>query len=127
YLLPKGKALRANKDNLAYFETQRKQLEADNLKRKEEALAVSEHIKDMSVVLIRQAGESGQLYGSVTSRDIADAVKEAGVSIQRNQVILDNPLKTVGLHGIRIRLHPEVSEEIVVNIARSQAEAVQQE
>ncbi|WP_025898543.1 50S ribosomal protein L9 [Sneathiella glossodoripedis] len=123
FLLPQGKALRANKANLEIFEKQRAQLEADNLKRKEEAEKVAEKLDGTSVVLIRAASESQQLYGSVSTQDIARAVSENGATIDRKQVILDKVLKTLGLHDVRVRLHPEVTVGIVVNIARSEEEA----
>tara|TARA_R110000787_G_scaffold285461_3_gene401143 strand:+ start:22948 stop:23619 length:672 start_codon:yes stop_codon:yes gene_type:complete len=127
YLLPQGKALRATDDNKAQFEGQRAQLEADNLKRKQEAEAVADKINDISVVLIRQAGDAGQLYGSVSARDIAEAVTAAGATIKRSQVILASPIKTIGLHDIRVELHGEVIITVVANVARSQDEAETQE
>jgi len=123
FLLPQGKALRANKSNLAVFEAKRAQLEAENLNRKEEASKVAEKLEGTVVILIRAASESQQLYGSVSTQDIARAVTESGVSIDRKQVIMDKVLKNLGLHDIRVRLHPEVTVDIVVNIARSQEEA----
>lgn len=123
YLLPRKKALRATKANLAYFETQRKRLETTNLERKAEAEKVAEKMKDFSVTLLRQASEALQLYGSVGARDIAQAASEAGVQISRPQVNLDKALKTLGLHDVEIMLHPEVSVHIKVNVARSAAEA----
>lgn len=123
FLLPKQKALRANKANRELFEQQRVQLEAENLKRREEAQKVATKVDDLQVTVIRQAGDNGQLYGSVTARDIADAVTVAGATIERNQVVLDKPIKLLGLHTLRIRLHPEVSVTVTVNVARSQAEA----
>lgn len=123
YLLPKHKAMRANKANLAVFEQQRAQLEAENLQRRDEAQAVAGKIDGMSIVVIRQAGDSGQLYGSVASRDIAEAVTAAGTTIARSQVALDKPIKALGLHEVRLRLHPEVSVVVLVNVARSEAEA----
>lgn len=123
FLLPKKKALRANKSNLAFFETRRAQLEAENLSRREEAESVATKLEGMSVVLIRQAGDSGQLYGSVTARDLSEAVTEAGVTVDRNQVALDKVIKVLGLHTVKIRLHPEVTVSITANVARSQAEA----
>lgn len=126
YLLPQRKAMRANKANLAIFEGQRAQLEAENLKRRQEAEAVAAKIDGMSVVIIRQAGDSGQLYGSVASRDIAESVAENGATIGRNQVVLDKPIKMLGLHDVRLRLHPEVAVQISVNVARSQSEAEMQ-
>ncbi|MBV9863292.1 MAG: 50S ribosomal protein L9 [Alphaproteobacteria bacterium] len=126
YLLPQRKALRATKDNLAYFETQRAQLEATNLQRKSEAAEVGEKLEGLTVVLIRQAGESGQLYGSVSARDVADAVTAAGFTIERRQIVLERPIKTLGLHQVRIALHPEVSVGITVNVAQSEEEAAMQ-
>lgn len=126
YLIPQRKALRATKENLSIFESQRAQLEADNLARRQEAESVAGKIEGLSVVIIRQAGDSGQLYGSVSSRDIAEAVTEAGATIQRGQVVLDRPIKALGIHAIRVRLHPEVSIGISCNIARSEAEAEMQ-
>ncbi len=123
FLLPSKKALRATDSNKAAFEADRARLEAENLERKTEAEKVAAAMADVKVVMIRAAGESGQLYGSVSSRDIAEAVTEAGVSINRNQVVLDRAIKTLGLHDVVIRLHPEVSETVVVNIARSADEA----
>ncbi|MGH7094733.1 MAG: 50S ribosomal protein L9 [Stellaceae bacterium] len=119
FLLPQKKALRATKDNLVYFETQRTQLEAQNLMRKGEAGEVGQKLEGIQVVLIRQAGESGQLYGSVSSRDIADAVTEAGFTVGRQQIVLDRPIKTIGLHPIRVALHPEVSVTVTANVAQS--------
>jgi large subunit ribosomal protein L9 len=126
FLLPQKKAIRANKDNLAKFETQRAQLEAQNIKRREEAERIAERVVGLSVVIIRQAGESGSLYGSVSSRDIADGCTEAGLSVGRSQVILDAPIKTLGLTTVRVVLHPEVSIPVTVNVARSMEEADKQ-
>jgi len=123
FLLPHGKALRANKGNLEIFEKQRVQLEADNLARKDEAAAVAEKLNGETVVLIRAASDSKQLYGSVSTQDLSRVVTEAGFKIDRKQVVMDKVLKTLGLHEVRIRLHPEVEAKIVVNIARSQDEA----
>ena len=123
FLLPQGKALRANKSNLAVFEAKRAQLEADNLKHKAEAETVAETLNGTTVVLIRAASESQQLYGSVSTQDIARAVTDNGTTIDRKQVIMDKVLKTLGLHEIRVRLHPEVTVDIAVNIARSNEEA----
>lgn len=126
YLLPRKKALRATKNNLAVFEGQRTQLEAENLDRKTEAEKVAVKVDSLTVPVIRAAGESGQLYGSVTARDIAEAVIEAGVTISRQQVVLDRALKTLGLEKVRISLHAEVDATVIVNIARSSDEAEQQ-
>jgi len=126
YLLPKKKALRATKDNLAYFEQQRAQLEAQNLKRRSEAEEVSTKLDGLQVVIVRQAGESGQLYGSVSARDISDAVTAAGFTIERQQVVLDHTIKTLGLHQVRVVLHPEVSVKVTANVAQSREEAEMQ-
>lgn len=120
YLLPQKKAMRATKENLAYFETQRAQLEATNLQRKSEAGEVAAKMEGLSVVLIRQAGESGQLYGSVAARDIADAVTRAGFTVEKRQIVLDRPIKTLGLHPVRVMLHPEVGVTVTVNVAQSE-------
>jgi large subunit ribosomal protein L9 len=119
YLLPQKKALRATKENLAYFESQRAQLEANNLHRKSEATEVGGKLEGLSVILVRQAGESGQLYGSVSARDIAEAVSAAGFTIEKRQVVLERPIKNLGLHSVRIVLHPEVSVGITANVAQS--------
>jgi large subunit ribosomal protein L9 len=126
FLLPQGKAIRASKDNLARFEQQRAQLEAQNLKRREEAERVAERVQGLSVTLIRSAGESGGLYGSVTARDVAEACTQAGLSITRQQVLLEQPIKTVGLTTVRVELHPEVQLPVTVNVARSPEEAEKQ-
>ena len=126
YLLPKGKARRATKENIAHFETQKAQLETQNLERRADAEAVAGKMNDVSVVLVRQAGEAGQLYGSVNARDIADAVTKAGYDVNRNQVSLDQPIKMLGLHPVVVNLHPEVSVEVIANVARSEAEAERQ-
>jgi large subunit ribosomal protein L9 len=123
FLLPQKKALRASKESLVYFETQKAQLEAQNLQRKSEAETVGESMAGMTVVLIRQAGDTGQLYGSVSSRDVAEAVTDAGSTIDRRQVQLEKPIKELGLHEISLRLHPEVDIGITVNVARSVDEA----
>ena len=126
FLLPQRKALRANKENRARFDEQRAQLEAQNLKRKEEAERIAERVIGMSVVIIRQAGESGSLYGSVSSRDISDAATAGGLTINRSQVVLEHPIKTLGLTKVRVALHPEVSITVTVNVARSPEEAERQ-
>lgn len=126
FLLPKGKALRANKANRAQFESQKVQLEAQNLENQTEAKGVAEKLDGNSYVIIRQAGESGQLYGSVSTRDIASLMTEDGASISRNQVVLDAPIKLLGLHDVRIVLHPEVSTSVVINVARTEEEAERQ-
>jgi large subunit ribosomal protein L9 len=126
FLLPQNRAIRANKSNLEKFEQQRAQLEAQNIKRREEAERIAERVAGMQVVIIRQAGESGGLYGSVSGRDIADGVTAGGLSITRQQVILDSPIKTLGLTKVRVVLHPEVSIQVIANVARSQEEAEKQ-
>ena len=126
YLLPQKKALRATKENLAIFEKQRAQLEAANLVRRGDAEQVAQKLNGVSVVIIRQAGESGQLYGSVTARDIAQAVTEAGFTIGKGQVTLDKAIKTLGLYPMRVRLHPEVAIQVTVNVAQSAEEAEMQ-
>ncbi len=123
FLLPKGKALRATKTNMERFEKERAQLEARNLELKQEAEAVAEKIDGKSFIMIRQAGDTGQLYGSVSSRDVADVVTEGGYTIERTQILLDRPIKILGIHSVRLKLHPEVDASIVVNVARSEEEA----
>jgi large subunit ribosomal protein L9 len=126
FLLPHGKALRATEANRAHFENERAQLEARDLERKTEAEAVSEKLAGQSFVVIRQAGDTGQLYGSVSTRDIATAVTEGGFSIERQQVMLDRPIKTLGLHEVRLALHGEVVPTVLVNVARTEDEAQRQ-
>ncbi len=126
FLLPLGKALRASDANRKRFESQRAQLEARNLEQKSEASKIAEKIDGQSFVMIRQAGESGQLYGSVSSRDIADAVTAGGFSIARGQVAIKAPIKTLGLHEVPLHLHPEVEAKVSINIARSPEEAERQ-
>ncbi len=123
YLLPRGKAMRATEDNRKQFDSRRVQLEAVNLERRSEAEAIASKVNGIAVVLVRQAGEAGQLYGSVNGRDIADAVTGSGVDVSRQQIRLDRPIKTIGLHEVRVSLHPEVVVTIVVNVARSEDEA----
>ena len=126
YLLPQRKAMRATKENIAYFERQKVQLEALNLKKRSEAESVAEKLDGVSVVVVRQAGESGHLYGSVSARDVADALDGAGFTVARNQVTIDRPIKSLGLFAIRVVLHPEVAVSVTVNVARSQDEAILQ-
>jgi large subunit ribosomal protein L9 len=127
YLLPRSKALRANNANLKVFEGQRVEIEARNAKAKEAAGGAGEKLDGTSYILIRQAGESGQLYGSVAGRDVADAVNAEGTSkVERSMVALDKPIKTLGLHEVKITLHPEVTVTVTLNIARSQDEAERQ-
>ena len=125
FLLPQKKAMRATKENIARFDGQRVQLEATNLEHRSEAEAVAAKVEGMTTILLRQASESQQLYGSVSSRDIAIAVNAEGFAIDRRQVQLSNPIKTLGLHQVRIALHPEVAVGISVNVARSEEEAEQ--
>ena len=124
YLLPQGIALRATVDNKAVFEARRAQLEAENLKRREEAEDMAGRMEGLSIPMIRQASDTGQLYGSVTTRDIAAGVSEAGFTIGSNQVMLDRAIKTLGVHNIRVKLHPEVDLMININVAKSEEEAL---
>ena len=126
YLLPQGKALRATEANLAVYEQQKAELEANNKKLLEKASEIAESLKGYSAVLIRQAAETGQLYGSVTIRDIAQAVKEAGYAIERRQVFLDKAIKDLGVYEVKLNLHPEVSQTILVNVARTEEDAKKQ-
>jgi len=126
FLLPRGKALRATEANKKRFEAQKAELEARNLERKSEADAVGAKLNGVSIVIIRQAGESGQLYGSVAARDIAETLAGEGFHVDKNQVILDKPVKTLGLFDQRVQLHPEVFATITVNVARSAEEAERQ-
>jgi large subunit ribosomal protein L9 len=126
FLLPQGKALRATKANRERFEKERAQLEARNLELKSEAETVAVKLKGQSFIVLRQAGDSGQLYGSVATRDIAAVVTEGGFSIERRQVMLDRPIKTLGLHDVRIGLHAEVEPHVTINVARSSDEAARQ-
>ena len=126
YLLPRGVALRATEANRKRFETERAQLEARNLEQKREADLVYEKLNGQSVTMIRQASEGGQLYGSVSSRDIAAALIDAGFTVGRGQVELPAPIKAVGLHQVAVRLHPEVEATVTVNVARSPDEAERQ-
>ncbi len=123
FLLPQGKALRANKGNLERFETEKSQREADNLARRSDAETEAGKMAGLAVSMVRAASEMGQLFGSVNSRDIADAVTEAGFTISRAQVVMEKSIKTLGLHDTRIRLHPEVTVTVTVNVARSLDEA----
>lgn len=123
FLLPQGKALRATKDNVAYFEGQKKTLEADNLKLKKEAEAVAKKIDGLKIVVVRSASEAGQLYGSVAARDIAEGVTEAGFSIEKSQVQLNQNFKMIGFSTATVVLHPEVKVDVTLNIARSAEEA----
>lgn len=126
FLLPRGKALRANKANRERFENERAQLEARNLELRKEAEAVQTKLDGESVIVIRQASETGQLYGSVATRDIAAGLTENGFTVERQQVSLQRPIKILGLHEVAIRLHPEVSATVTVNVARTEEEAERQ-
>ena len=122
YLLPQKKALRATKANMARFEAERATLEAANLKRRDEAGKIAATMDNLTLLVIRQAGEGGMLYGSVTGRDVADAIKEAGFGIERRHVALDTPIKSLGIYQVRVALHPEVAVTVTINVARSQDE-----
>lgn len=126
FLLPQKKALRATEDNKKVFEGKRAQLEANNLGLKKEAEAVHAKLEGKTFALIRAAGDTGQLYGSVSTRDIAAVISEGGFTVDRNQVILDKPIKALGLTPAKIQLHPEVVSNVTLNIARSQDEADKQ-
>jgi large subunit ribosomal protein L9 len=126
FLLPRGKALRATKANKEFFESQKVQLEARNLERKNEAAAVAEKLNGQSFIVVRSAGEMGHLYGSVSNRDIADLITAGGFSVARNQVELKAPIKTIGLHTVHIALHAEVEATVTINVARSAEEAERQ-
>ncbi|MEI8147062.1 MAG: 50S ribosomal protein L9 [Alphaproteobacteria bacterium] len=126
FLLPRGKALRATAANAKKFDEMKAQLEARNLELKNDAEAVAAKLNGQSYILVRQAGETGQLYGSVSARDISDAATAAGVTIARAQIDIPAPIKTIGLHTVTVNLHPEVTAQVTVNVARSQAEAERQ-
>ncbi|AQT46989.1 MULTISPECIES: 50S ribosomal protein L9 [Bartonella] len=126
FLFPQGKALRANEANKKKFENERAQLEARNLERKSEAQQVADKLDGKTFVVIRSAGETGQLYGSVSTRDIADIITAEGFTIIRTQVELNHPIKTIGLHNVAVNLHPEVQVNVTINIARSAEEAERQ-
>lgn len=126
YLLPRQKALRANSANMKVFEAQRAEIEARNLKAKEQAGKSGEKLDGTAYILIRQAGESGQLYGSVSGRDVADVINAEGGKVERSMVVLDKPINTLGMHEVKVRLHAEVTVTITLNIARSADEAERQ-
>jgi large subunit ribosomal protein L9 len=126
FLLPQGKALRANEANKKKFEGQRSQLEARNLERKTEAASVAGNLDGKTFIIVRSAGETGQLYGSVSTRDIADLLTAEGFTVNRNQIELNHPIKTIGLTNVAIALHPEVEVTVSLNIARSAEEAERQ-
>ena len=123
YLLPEKKAVTATTENKEHFESQRAQLEAQNLEQKSEAEKVGKKLDGQKIIMVRQAGDTGQLYGSVSARNIASGVTEAGFSVDRHQIKLENPIKMVGLHPVQVALHPEISVSVVVNVARSEDEA----
>ena len=123
FLLPQKKAVTATEENKAHFESQRVNLEAQNLTLKTEAEKISDKLKNEKYIVIRQAGDAGQLYGSVSARDIAESITETGVSVNRSQIKLESPIKTIGMHTVKLGLHPEVSIMITVNVARSIGEA----
>ncbi len=127
FLLPTKKALRATEENKKRFEEQRAQIEANNLKRRDEAEKIKGKVDGLKVVIIRQASETGILFGSVSSRDISEGVTKAGFTVDRRQVILDKPIKTLGLHDVRVALHPEVIVKVTANVAKSEDEAAAQE
>jgi large subunit ribosomal protein L9 len=126
FLLPQKKALRATKENLARFESNRAQLEARDLELKKEAEAVAAKLGGKSFIAIRQAGDTGQLYGSVTTRDIAETVTAGGFTIDRRQIVLDRPIKALGIHVTKVALHPEVIVQVTLNVARTEEEAERQ-
>ncbi|MDG4888251.1 50S ribosomal protein L9 [Mesorhizobium sp. WSM4887] len=126
FLLPQGKALRANEANKKKFEGQRAQLEARNLERKSEAAQIAEKLDGKSFIVVRSAGETGQLYGSVSTRDIAELLTAEGFTVSRNQIELNQPIKTIGLSNVAIALHPEVEVTVTLNVARSADEAERQ-
>lgn len=126
FLLPQGKALRATKQNMTQFESQRVHLEARNLEEKTEAAVIAERLEGQSFIAIRQAGDTGQLYGSVSTRDIAELITEGGFAIDRGQVLIERPIKMLGLQEMRISLHPEVNVPVIINVARTEEEAERQ-
>ena len=126
FLLPRSKALRATQANLKVFEGQRAQIEARNAEARAEAEQAGQELNGQSYILIRQAGDSGQLYGSVSGRDVSDAMAAEGAKVDRSQVVLDRPIKTLGMHEVKVRLHAEVTVTVTINIARSQDEAERQ-
>ena len=126
FLLPQGKALRATEDNMTEFQKRRVQLEARNLELKSEAEKVSTTLEGKTVIAIRQAGDTGQLYGSVSPRDVADLITADGFSVDRRQVVIEKPIKNLGVHQVKVALHPEVLVTVNINVARSQDEADRQ-
>jgi large subunit ribosomal protein L9 len=126
FLLPRGKALRATKTNKEHFDQQRAQLEARNLERRKEAEVVGEKLNGQSFIVLRQSGETGVLYGSVSTRDLAEVMTQGGFTVDRNQIVLNTPIKTLGLHTVPVALHPEVEVQVTINVARSPEEAERQ-
>jgi large subunit ribosomal protein L9 len=126
FLLPQGKALRASEDSRKKFEAQRHELEARNLERKSDAEKVATKLNGKTFVVVRQAAETGQLYGSVSTRDLAEVLDDAGFKVERSQIALHQPIKMIGLHEVTIALHPEVDSKVTVNVARSEDEAERQ-
>ncbi|MBN9319583.1 MAG: 50S ribosomal protein L9 [Caulobacterales bacterium] len=126
FLLPRSKALRANAANLKVFEGQRAEIEARNARTAAEAAKAGEGLDGTNYIMIRQAGESGQLYGSVSGRDVSDAINAEGGKVDRSMVVLDKPIKTLGVHNVKVKLHAEVTVSVNINIARSQDEAERQ-
>lgn len=126
FLLPKKKALRATKNNISYFEAQKMQFEAANLKRKEEAGFVAKKIEGLMITMIRQSSEIGHLYGSIRPQDVVDGLKAEGFNVLRTQIAINPPIKTLGIHEVKIILHPEVLASIKINIAKSEEEAIVQ-
>lgn len=126
YLFPQGKALRANEENRKRFDSERIHLEARNLERRQEAEAIAARVDGQSFIVIRQAGETGQLYGSVSARDLVEVMEAGGFTVARSQIDLNHPIKAIGLHSVKIVLHPEVETTVTVNVARSDDEAERQ-
>jgi large subunit ribosomal protein L9 len=126
FLLARGKALRATEANKKHFDAQRAQLEARNLERRKEAETVGEKLNGQSFVILRQSGETGVLYGSVSTRDLAETMTQNGFTVDRNQIVLNTPIKTIGLHTVPVALHPEVEVQVTINVARSPEEAERQ-
>ena len=126
FLLPRGKALRATEANKKHFDTQRAQLEARNLERRKEAETVGEKLNGQSFIILRQSGETGVLYGSVSTRDLAEIMTQNGFTVDRNQIAINQPIKTIGLHNVPVALHPEVEVQVTINVARSPEEAERQ-
>ena len=126
FLLARGKALRATAGNKKHFETQRAQLEANNLERRKDAEAVGEKLNGQSFIILRQSGETGVLYGSVSTRDLAEIMTQNGFTVDRNQIAINQPIKTIGLHAVPVALHPEVEVKVTINVARSPEEAERQ-